>query len=115
MGPEWREGMAFLTMLTGALRSRPPVPAIDTTDADPSTGVRGSPSPAGEAPETGPATTADAREPGTREQQVLFHLSNVSHGVNHFQNQMMTMLWPAIMAELGLSYMQVGVLSAISS
>jgi MFS family permease len=45
----------------------------------------------------------------------MLHLSNVSHGVNHFQNQMMTMLWPAIMAALGLSYTQVGVLSAISS
>jgi predicted MFS family arabinose efflux permease len=42
-------------------------------------------------------------------------LSNVSHGVNHFQNQMMTMLWPSIMAELGMSYMQVGILSAICS
>ena len=88
--------MAFLNALTGALRSRTPVPAVDTTDATPS-----------------PA--AEAREPGVREQQVLFHLTNVSHGVNHFQNQMMTMLWPAIMAELGLSYTQVGALSAISS
>jgi predicted MFS family arabinose efflux permease len=45
----------------------------------------------------------------------MLHLSNVSHGVNHFQNQMMTMLYPYIMAELGMSYMQVGVLSAICS
>jgi MFS family permease len=45
----------------------------------------------------------------------MLHLSNVSHGVNHFQNQMMTMLYPYIMAELGLSYTQVGVLSAICS
>jgi MFS family permease len=88
--------MAFLNALTGALRSRTPVPAINTTDA------------------TLPPA-AEAREPGVREQQVLFHLTNVSHGVNHFQNQMMTMLWPAIMAELGLSYTQVGALSAISS
>jgi MFS family permease len=88
--------MAFLNALTGALRSRTPVPAIDTTDAT-------------------PPPAAEAREPGVREQQVLFHLTNVSHGVNHFQNQMMTMLWPAIMAELGLSYTQVGALSAISS
>jgi MFS family permease len=44
----------------------------------------------------------------------MLHLSNVSHAVNHFQNQMMTMLWPFIMAELGMSYTQVGALSAIS-
>jgi MFS family permease len=43
----------------------------------------------------------------------MLHLSNVSHGVNHFQNQMMTMLYPSIMAALGLSYTEVGVLSAI--
>ncbi|MBM3224009.1 MAG: MFS transporter [Candidatus Tectomicrobia bacterium] len=45
----------------------------------------------------------------------MLHLSNVSHGVNHFQNQMMTMLYPYIMAELGMNYVQVGVLSAICS
>ena len=45
----------------------------------------------------------------------MLHLSNVSHGVNHFQNQMMTMLWPSIMAALGMSYTEVGLLSAICS
>jgi hypothetical protein len=34
----------------------------------------------------------------------MLHLSNVSHGVNHFQNQMMAMLWPSIMEALGMSY-----------
>ena len=57
----------------------------------------------------------EEQEPSNQEKKLMLHLSNVSHGVNHFQNQMMTMLWPAIMAELGLSYTQVGVLSAISS
>jgi len=45
----------------------------------------------------------------------MLHLSNVSHAVNHFQNQMMTMLYPYIMADLGMSYTAVGVLSAICS
>src|SRR5262249_57542447 len=45
----------------------------------------------------------------------MLHLSNVSHAVNHFQNQMMTMLYPYIMADLGMSYTAVGVMSAISS
>lgn len=35
--------------------------------------------------------------------------------VNHFQNQMMTMLYPSIMAELGLSYTAVGALAAVCS
>src|SRR3989442_13458064 len=43
------------------------------------------------------------------------HLSNVSHGVNHFHNQMIAMLWPSIMAALGMSYTEVGFLSAIVS
>ena len=34
----------------------------------------------------------------------MLHLSNVSHACNHFQNQMLTMLYPFIMAELGMSY-----------
>src|SRR3989475_5723513 len=45
----------------------------------------------------------------------MLHLSNLSHAVNHFQNQMMTMLYPYIMADLGMTYTAVGVLSAICS
>jgi predicted MFS family arabinose efflux permease len=59
--------------------------------------------------------TEEEREPSKQEKHLMLHLSNVSHGVNHFQNQMMTMLWPYIMAELGMSYIQVGILSAICS
>jgi MFS family permease len=54
-------------------------------------------------------------EPTTRERQAMLHLSNVSHAVNHFQNQMMTMLYPYIMVELGMTYTAVGILSAICS
>jgi hypothetical protein len=62
----------------------------------------------------GSPTMEEEPEPSKHEKNLMLHLSNVSHAVNHFQNQMMTMLWPYIMAELGMSYIQVGVLSAIS-
>ena len=103
--------MAFLPALTDVLRPRPTLQATDTahatadtTDAalfTPGAGAGGSPPAAG------------AQDPSTREKRLMLHLSNVSHGVNHFQNQMMTMLYPSIMAALGLSYTDVGVLSAI--
>src|SRR6266571_3306989 len=54
-------------------------------------------------------------EPSAQEKRAMLHLSNVSHAVNHFQNQMMTMLYPYIMADLGMSYTAVGILSAICS
>jgi len=59
------------------------------------------------------AIPADELEPSVQEKQLMLHLSNASHAVNHFQNQMLTMLYPYIMAELGMSYMKVGVLSAV--
>jgi MFS family permease len=66
-----------------------------------------------------PAIDATAAEeslgPSDRERQVMLQLTNVSHAVNHFQNQMMTMLYPYIMASLGMTYTQVGTLSAIRS
>lgn len=57
----------------------------------------------------------DPNAPTKREKSVMLHLSNVSHGVNHFQNQMLTMLYPLIMLDLGMSYTEVGILSAIRS
>jgi MFS family permease len=77
--------------------------------------VAGDPPPAAEVLDTSPQMTAVELEPSTQEKQLMLHLSNVSHGVNHFQNQMMTMLWPSIMATLGLTYTEVGVLSAVVS
>ena len=115
--------MSLLTALTDMLRPRPTVQAtgaegvtVDTSSAALSTGALagGSLSVAG-TPETGAAMTQEALEPSAQEKQLMLHLSNVSHAVNHFQNQMLTMLYPYIMAELGMSYMQVGVLSAIRS
>src|SRR4029453_14566347 len=55
------------------------------------------------------------QEPSAQEKRVMLHLSNVSHAVNHFQNQMMTMLYPYIVADLGMSFTAVGGLSAICS
>jgi MFS transporter, ACS family, L-galactonate transporter len=102
--------MAFLTALTGVLRPRATSPA---------TGAAGLVVAAAEAapgaPITSPPVTDGSGEPSRQEKTLMPHLSNVSHGVNHFQNQMMTMLWPAIMAALGLSYTQVGALAAVSS
>ena len=63
----------------------------------------------------GPGLTEAEAEPSAREKRAMLHLSNVSHAVNHFQNQMMTMLYPYIMADLGMSYTAVGILSAICS
>ena len=115
--------MAFLTALTGVLRPRATLPAtgtaglvVEAPEAPTDPGAKaGGPAPAAGAPPTSPPITDGAREPSPQEKALMLHLSNVSHGVNHFQNQMMTMLWPAIMATLGLSYTQVGVLAAISS
>jgi predicted MFS family arabinose efflux permease len=115
--------MAFFSTLAAALRRRPTFPtagaaslAVDATAVGISSSTRESGSaPAAGIPESGLPLEEEGREPSRQEKQLMLHLSNVSHGVNHFQNQMMTMLWPSIMAELGLSYMQVGVLSAIVS
>ncbi len=116
--------MAFLNALADVFRPRPTMQATgtassvaDTTYATMATtgAVAGGPPPAAGALETGPQMTTEEYEPSTQEKQLMLHLSNVSHGVNHFQNQMMTMLWPSIMAALGMSYTEVGVLSAIVS
>src|SRR5215813_8406659 len=115
--------MSILNALAGVLRPRPTVhvtgaasSAADATYASISTGaLAGGPPPAAGVLGTSAPLTAEEQEPSTQEKQLMLHLSNVSHGVNHFQNQMMTMLWPSIMAELGLGYTEVGVLSAIVS
>jgi MFS family permease len=114
--------MAFLNALAGVLRSRSRVQAtgpadlfVEKTSTAVSTGAGegGPPPPAGALGNSTPMTEEEY-EPSKYEKNLMLHLSNVSHAVNHFQNQMMTMLWPYIMAELGMSYTQVGALSAIS-
>ena len=65
------------------------------------------------APDAAPAS--EEREPSEHEKRLMLHLSNVSHAINHFQNQMMAMLYPYIMADLGIGYWEIGVLSAVRS
>src|SRR3989441_10816083 len=84
--------MSFLSAVTDVFRPRSEAREVETD-----TRVRASP------------------EPSTRERQAMLHLRNLSHAVNHFQNQMMTMLYPYIMADFGMTYTAVGVLSAICS
>ena len=115
--------MAFWNALSDVLRPRPMMHVTDPTSSAVTTpyasrateALAGSAPPIVEASETSAPTTEEAPEPSTHEKNLMLHLSNVSHGVNHFQNQMMAMLYPSIMAELGMSYMQVGVMSAICS
>ena len=47
------------------------------------------------------------------ERTLVLWLTNASHAANHFQNQMVSTLYPVIMAELGLDYFQLGTLTAI--
>lgn len=42
-------------------------------------------------------------------------LTNVSHALNHFQHEMVTVLYATIMADLGFGYAQLGLLSAITN
>ena len=49
------------------------------------------------------------------ERNIILWLTNVSHGVNHFQNQMMVVLYPVIMPELGFGYVELGLLLAVQS
>ncbi len=57
------------------------------------------------------AGTAGIATPGER--NAILWLTNISHVVNHFQNGMLSILYPAIMTELGFGYLQLGVLTAI--
>lgn len=48
-----------------------------------------------------------------RERSFVLWVTNVSHAINHFQNQMVAVLYPVIMVELGFGYAQLGMLTAI--
>ena len=47
------------------------------------------------------------------ERSLILWATNLSHAVNHFQNQMVSTLYPVIMAELGFGYLQLGLITAI--
>ena len=49
------------------------------------------------------------------ERYTILWLTNISHGVNHVQNQMLAILLIPIMADLGFGYAQVGLLTAAYS
>lgn len=62
------------------------------------------------------ATTAQAtaqQQPDERERFLVLWLNNISHGLNHFQNQMVAVMYPVIMAEFGLSAAQLGTITAL--
>ena len=67
----------------------------------------------------GATSAAEARiAPETRiapevERTLVLWLTNASHAANHFQNQMVSTLYPVIMAELGIGYFQLGTITAI--
>lgn len=53
-------------------------------------------------------------EAGTSfERTSVFWLTNFSHAVNHFQNQMVAVLYVVIMPELGFGYQELGILTAV--
>jgi MFS family permease len=63
---------------------------------------------------TPPDAAAEERTtPNAREATIILWLTNVSHAANHFQGQMVTVLYPAIMADLGFGYAQLGIMTAI--
>ena len=60
------------------------------------------------------AADIEEEEVGTRfERNLILWLTNISHAVNHFQNGMLSVLYVPIRDELGFSYFDVGVFSAI--
>jgi MFS transporter, FSR family, fosmidomycin resistance protein len=65
--------------------------------------------PATEAPEGAVAE----QEPTEFERRLVLWLTNASHALNHFQNQMVTVLYPVIMADLGFGYAQLGAMAAV--
>src|SRR5579859_5355105 len=60
-----------------------------------------------------PEVTDEGATPPPGDANLILWLTNLSHAANHFQNQMISTLYPAIMAELGFGYFQLGTLTAI--
>ena len=47
------------------------------------------------------------------ERTSVFWLTNFSHAVNHFQHQMVAVLYVVIMPDLGFGYQELGILTAV--
>jgi MFS family permease len=56
---------------------------------------------------------AEAEASSEVQRTLVLWLTNLSHAVNHFQNQTATTLYPVIMAELGFGYLELGTLTAV--
>src|SRR6266568_1213249 len=65
--------------------------------------------------ESAPPPDDEEIEISPRERQLILWLTNISHGVNHFQGQMLTPLYPLIMADLGFGFAALGVINAVNN
>ena len=63
--------------------------------------------------ETVADTDSRAENISERERSIVLWLCNINHLTNHFQNQMLNPMYPAIMASLGFGPAQIGVLTAL--
>jgi MFS transporter, FSR family, fosmidomycin resistance protein len=77
--------------------------------------VHGTHSLAGQGALAGQAAETVDRPGGSegRDRTLLLWLTNSAHATNHFQNAMLTILYPIMMTDLGFGYAQVGVLTAV--
>lgn len=55
----------------------------------------------------------ERRQAEGRDRTLLLWLTNSAHATNHFQNAMLTILYPIMMVDLGFGYAQVGALTAV--
>ena len=51
--------------------------------------------------------------PSDGERRLILWITNVSHATNHFQNQMVTVMYPVILPALGFGIVQLGIVSAV--
>ena len=62
-----------------------------------------------------PEDAIEQRIGSSIERTSVLWLTNFSHAVNHFQNQMVAVLYVVIMPELGFGYAELGILTAVMS
>src|SRR5262245_1850663 len=70
----------------------------------------GAPDQAASTPE---GLVAEPEAPSEREARLVLWLTNASHAGNHFQNQMVTVMYPVIMEQLGFDYAALGIMTAV--
>jgi predicted MFS family arabinose efflux permease len=84
----------------GLMQDRTPVEAVSTANAEAATS-------SGAAQEAVPISN--------REKQIVLWLNNVNHMMNHFQNQIVFVMYPAIARELGFGPFELSLLAAARS